>query len=129
MNKNIGPYLQDELLRRIRKNPRYSLRSFAKAIGMNSGSLSRILSGQVVPSQRTTLKIAESLGVEIVTVLLPMQIMTSFGRVVSPITPAIIAIAGMAGVSPLQVVKRTAIPMLVAALVNVGFMVYNLSGM
>lgn len=76
-----------------------------------------------------TPKIAESLGVEIVTVLLPMQIMTSFGRVVSPITPAIIAIAGMAGVSPLQVVKRTAIPMLVAALVNVGFMVYNLAGM
>lgn len=76
-----------------------------------------------------TPKIAESLGVQIVTVLLPMQVMTSFGRVVSPITPAIIAIAGMADVSPLQVVKRTAFPMLVAVLLNLGLMIYHLQGL
>lgn len=50
--------------------------------------------------------------------MLPMQIMTSFGRTVSPITAAIVAIAAIANVSPLQVVKRTAIPMAVAAAVN-----------
>ncbi|VBB05204.1 c4-dicarboxylate anaerobic carrier [Lucifera butyrica] len=66
-------------------------------------------------------KIASALNIEVVTLLLPMQIMTSFGRVVSPITAAIVAIAGVAGVSPVQVVKRTAIPMGVAALVNVAF--------
>ncbi len=76
-----------------------------------------------------TPKIAESLAVPVVTVLLPMQIMTSFGRVVSPITPAIIAIAGMADVSPLQVVKRTAFPMLVAAILNLALMVYHLQGL
>ncbi|MDR3566310.1 MAG: C4-dicarboxylate transporter DcuC [Negativicutes bacterium] len=70
-------------------------------------------------------KIAVSLKIDIVTLLLPMQIMTSFGRVVSPITAAIVAIAGVAGVSPVQVVKRTAIPMMVAALINVAFIFIN----
>ena len=70
-------------------------------------------------------KIAASLNIDVITLLLPMQIMTSFGRVVSPITAAIVAIAGVAGVSPVQVVKRTAIPMMVAALVNVAFIFIN----
>ncbi|MBU2700015.1 DcuC family C4-dicarboxylate transporter [Sporomusaceae bacterium BoRhaA] len=66
-------------------------------------------------------KIAAALKIDVVILLLPMQIMTSFGRVVSPITAAIVAIAGVAGVSPVQVVKRTAIPMAFAAIVNVAF--------
>ncbi|QBH95955.1 C4-dicarboxylate ABC transporter [Limnobaculum zhutongyuii] len=65
-----------------------------------------------------TPKIAAFLKVDVVTLILPMQIMTSFGRTVSPITAAIVAIAGIANVSPFQVVKRTAIPMAVAAIVN-----------
>lgn len=64
--------------------------------------------------------IASALNVEVITLMLPMQIMTSFGRTVSPITAAIVAIAAIANVSPLQVVKRTAIPMAVAASVNLG---------
>ncbi len=68
-------------------------------------------------------KIAATLKIDVVTLLLPMQIMTSFGRVVSPITAAIVAIAGVAGVSPVQVVKRTAIPMAAAVLINVVFIV------
>jgi DcuC family C4-dicarboxylate transporter len=70
-------------------------------------------------------KIAAAMKIDIVTLLVPMQIMTSFGRVVSPITAAIVAIAGVAGVSPVQVVKRTAIPMAVAALINVVFIFIN----
>lgn len=65
-----------------------------------------------------TPRIAAFLKVDVVTLLLPMQIMTSFGRTVSPITAAIVAISGIAGVSPFQVVKRTAIPMAVAGAVN-----------
>ncbi|HEM7131369.1 MULTISPECIES: C4-dicarboxylate transporter DcuC [Providencia] len=65
-----------------------------------------------------TPKIAAFLKVDVVTLILPMQVMTSFGRTVSPITAAIVAIAGIAGVSPFQIVKRTAIPMAVAAIVN-----------
>ena len=70
-------------------------------------------------------KIAAAMKIDVITLLLPMQIMTSFGRVVSPITAAIVAIAGVAGVSPVQVVKRTAIPMGVAALINVVFIFIN----
>lgn len=68
-------------------------------------------------------KIAAHLKIDVLNLLVPMQIMTSFGRVVSPITAAIIGIAGIAGVSPVQVVKRTAIPMAVAAIVNSLFVI------
>ena len=70
-------------------------------------------------------KLAESMGISTLSLVLPMQIMTSFGRVVSPITAAIVAIAGVADVSPVQVVKRTCIPMLVAAIINVVFIFIN----
>jgi DcuC family C4-dicarboxylate transporter len=62
-------------------------------------------------------KVAAFLHVDAVTLILPMQLMTSLGRVVSPIAPPIFAIAAIAGVSPIQVVKRTAIPMVVAGIV------------
>jgi DcuC family C4-dicarboxylate transporter len=64
-------------------------------------------------------KIADHLGVATVTVLLPMQIMTTFGRTVSPILGAIVVISIIAGVSPFQVIKRTAIPMAVASVVTI----------
>lgn len=70
-------------------------------------------------------KIATSMKIDVIQLILPMKIMTSFGRVVSPITAAIVAIAGVAGVSPVQVVKRTAIPMLVAAAINIAFIFFN----
>ncbi|MEN6567979.1 MAG: C4-dicarboxylate transporter DcuC [Veillonellales bacterium] len=72
-----------------------------------------------------TPKIAAAMNISAVTLVLPMQIMTSFGRVVSPITAAIVAIAGVADASPFQVVKRTSIPMAVAALVNIAFIFIN----
>lgn len=65
-----------------------------------------------------TPRIAAFLKIDVVTLILPMQIMTSFGRTISPITAAIVAISGIAGVSPFQVVKRTAIPMAAAAITN-----------
>ncbi|ACR69323.1 C4-dicarboxylate transporter DcuC [Edwardsiella ictaluri] len=65
-----------------------------------------------------TPRIAAFLKIDVVTLILPMQIMTSFGRTVSPITAAIVAISGIAGVSPFQVAKRTAIPMAAAAITN-----------
>ncbi|BET87469.1 C4-dicarboxylate transporter DcuC [Edwardsiella anguillarum] len=67
-----------------------------------------------------TPRIAAFLKIDVVTLILPMQVMTSFGRTVSPITAAIVAISGIAGVSPFQVVKRTAIPMAAAAITNLG---------
>jgi DcuC family C4-dicarboxylate transporter len=85
----------------------------ASAFIMGSGNAAFFSFAALTP------KIAGFLNVDTVTFILPLQIMTSFGRAVSPITAAIVAIAGIAGVSPFQVVKRTAIPMAVAAVVNI----------
>ncbi len=43
---------------------------------------------------------------------LATMVILGFGRASSPITGAIVAISGLAGVSPFQVAKRTFIPML-----------------
>lgn len=64
-------------------------------------------------------RVAQFLHIDVVTLILPMQIMTSFGRVVCPIAAPIVAIAGIAGVSTIQLVKRNIIPMAVAAIVNI----------
>ncbi len=62
--------------------------------------------------------IAAKLNVEAVTMLLPLQTMTGFGRTMSPVTGAIVAVAGIAGVSPFQIIKRNIIPLLATTVVN-----------
>lgn len=62
--------------------------------------------------------IAKTLGVSTVSLIFPLQVLVSFGRVSSPITAALIAISGIAGVSSFQVAKRTCIPMFVATIVS-----------
>jgi uncharacterized protein (TIGR02147 family) len=49
--------LNSELERRCEKNGRYSLRAFAKALGIEPGALSRILAGKRTPSPQTAEKI------------------------------------------------------------------------
>ncbi len=44
--------LNEELARRCEKNPRYSTRAFARALGIDVASLSRILSGKQIPSYK-----------------------------------------------------------------------------
>jgi uncharacterized protein (TIGR02147 family) len=49
MNTQLPYYrkaLNDKLVERIAKNPKYSLRAFAKSLGLVSGSLSQILNGK-----------------------------------------------------------------------------------
>ena len=48
-----------------------------------------------------------------------MQFAASIARSASPITAVIVAVSGIAKVSPFDVVKRTAIPMAGAMIVNV----------
>ncbi len=62
--------------------------------------------------------IAAALGVPVIILIFPMQIFVSYGRAASPITGAIIAVAGMAGYSPFQVAKRTCIPMGIAVVLT-----------
>lgn len=61
---------------------------------------------------------AKEFGVSTVSLILPMQFATSLGRTVSPITAVIIAVAGASGISPFEIIRRTAIPMMGALLVT-----------
>jgi DcuC family C4-dicarboxylate transporter len=62
--------------------------------------------------------VAGKMAIAPVAMLLPMQFASSIARSVSPITAVIVAVSGIANVSPIDVVKRTAIPMAGAMLAN-----------
>jgi len=59
---NFRLFLQDELIRRTKKNPRYSLRSFAKSIGCDVSSLAKILSGKRAIGRITIMRLSSRLG-------------------------------------------------------------------
>jgi DcuC family C4-dicarboxylate transporter len=63
--------------------------------------------------------VAAKMAVAPVLMLLPMHFAASLARSISPITAVIVVVSGMAGVSPVDVVKRTAIPMVGGLIVNV----------
>lgn len=55
-------YLKRELLARIKKNPRYSLRAFAAQLDLDPSTLSKMLKGKRVVGRKTTLQLAAKLG-------------------------------------------------------------------
>ncbi|MFZ7101173.1 MAG: C4-dicarboxylate transporter DcuC [Peptococcaceae bacterium] len=63
--------------------------------------------------------VAAKLAIPPVLMLLPMQFAAGIARSVSPITSVIVAVSGISDVSPVDVVKRTAIPMAGALIVTV----------
>jgi DcuC family C4-dicarboxylate transporter len=73
---------------------------------MGSGNAAFFSFAPMVPD------ISRHIGSDIAVMMLPIQISAGIGRTLSPIAGVIIAIAGIAGVSPVDIVKRTAIPML-----------------
>lgn len=62
MRVSLRGYLQDELVRRCKSNPRYSLRGFAKHLEMNPSLLSKILRGQVGISTKRFDKICDKMA-------------------------------------------------------------------
>jgi uncharacterized protein (TIGR02147 family) len=56
--------LQEELTRRCERNPRYSLRAFSRALGVDAAALSRILSDKLRPSPRMARVILDALALE-----------------------------------------------------------------
>lgn len=84
---------------------------FLASMLMGSGNASFFAFGPLVP------KIANKLGVESTSIILPMQLSASMGRTVSPIAGVIIATAEIAKVSTIAIVKRNIIPLLVALVV------------
>lgn len=60
--------------------------------------------------------IAERMHIDPAHILLPMQFSATIARAVSPISGVCVAVAGLAMVSPIDIAKRTAIPMVGALL-------------
>lgn len=63
--------------------------------------------------------VAAKMSIAPVLMLLPMHFAASISRAVSPITAVIVVVSGIAELNPVDVVKRTAIPMAGALLVNI----------
>lgn len=76
------------------------------AVLMGSGNASFLSFGELVPG------IANKFGVDIAPMIAPMQLTSSLARTFSPITAVIIAVAGLAKVSPFDLVKRTFVPIM-----------------
>lgn len=55
------PFLKRELEKRIRKNPSYSMRSFAASLGLNIGTLSGLMSGKRPLSAKVAVQLCEKL--------------------------------------------------------------------
>ena len=79
---------------------------------MGSGNAAFFSFAELIPS------IAGKIGVSTVSVIVPMQLASGISRTFSPICGAVVAAAGISGVSPFDVVKRTFPPMLVALVVS-----------
>ena len=61
-NTNFNIFLKEELNRRKRNNPGYSLRAFSKQLGLSSSFVSKVMSGQKNISEETLLKISSRLN-------------------------------------------------------------------
>ncbi len=57
--------LNDKLVERIERNPKYSLRAFAKAIGLDSSALSQMLSGKRFMSDARAQKLLDRLDLSV----------------------------------------------------------------
>ena len=85
----------------------------ACSILMGSGNAPFFAFANLVP------EIAMKTGVNAAFMILPMHLIASSARAISPITGVIIVASGMAGISPFDLVKRTAIPMAVSCVLIV----------
>ena len=77
------------------------------SIVMGSGVASMFAFSPLVPN------FAKELGGNAITMLLGMQNAASVGRLLSPISAVMIAVAGVANISSFDLVKRTAVPVLI----------------
>lgn len=79
---------------------------FGAAMLMGSGNAAFFSFGPLLPA------IAAQLGLPAYAMVLPMQLSASMGRAASPIAGIIVAIAGVAGVSPIELAKRNTLPLI-----------------
>lgn len=89
-----------------------ALLTFLFGVIMGSGAAPLFAFGPLTP------EIAAKLGVPAVTLILPMEISSALGRACSPVCGAVIAVAGVAGIEPITLVKRSAPMLILAFIVN-----------
>lgn len=90
----------------------FAIVTLAAAIIMGSGNAPFLAFVELIP------QIAHSMGVNPVGMILPMQQASHMGRAMSPVSGVVIAVSSGAKLSPFDVVKRTAIPLLVGLVVH-----------
>jgi DcuC family C4-dicarboxylate transporter len=78
---------------------------FGAAVLMGSGNAAFFSFGPLLPL------VASRIGLPAFALVLPLQLSASMGRAVSPISGIIVAIAGVGGVSPMDLAKRNVIPL------------------
>jgi uncharacterized protein (TIGR02147 family) len=61
-HSNYREYLRDTLIGQIRKNPRFSLRAFAKRVGLAPSNLSEVIRGKKNLSEKSAIQVAERMG-------------------------------------------------------------------
>lgn len=83
----------------------FTLIIFSAAILMGSGNAAFFSFGPLMPD------IATRLGIPAYAIVLPTQLASSMGRSASPIAGVIVAIAGVADVSPIDLAKRNILPL------------------
>lgn len=64
LNSEFRIRLQDEFSRRMRVNERYSVRAFANHLGVDSSSLSQILSGKRLLSEKKMKTLCDKIGIQ-----------------------------------------------------------------
>ncbi|MDR5017819.1 anaerobic C4-dicarboxylate transporter DcuC [Yersinia rochesterensis] len=62
-------------------------------------------------------KLAGQMGINPAYLVIPMLQASNLGRTLSPVSGVVVAVAGMAKISPFEVVKRTSVPVLVGLVV------------
>jgi transcriptional regulator with XRE-family HTH domain len=63
MKNDMVQILRDELTKRVEKNPRYSMRAFAKSLGINIGALSSLLNGKRPLTAKAAEQLCDKLGI------------------------------------------------------------------
>ena len=91
----------------------FALVTMIAAIIMGSGNAPFLAFVELIP------QIAASMGVSATTMIMPMQQASAMGRAMSPVSAVVIAVSTEANLKPFDVVKRTAVPVLVGFVVHI----------
>lgn len=98
----------------------FTLIIYGAAVLMGSGNAAFFSFGPLMPG------IASQLGIPTYVMVLPCQLASSMGRSASPIAGVIVAIAGVAGASPIDLAKRNLIPLTLSVMFLIAYHMLSL---